>query len=225
MLNRYGTTRSHPSPSCIATMAWEIQSHHSSSTRGRMCTPVGALVAQRGPLHKLPLRMVRHLHLWRVVTLHKQFLPIACRQPGKKMLLGDNLSSHLSVDIINTCRKENVEFVCLPPNSTDKMQHLVSDIWITFQKYSQNHCSTLYSRCFPTCTQQILYVNILFRWGIFWPTESSLEETAAALLRQGPKCQAACQVWVPPHDQGGAGVFEATRAPSQGIGLTIILPC
>jgi hypothetical protein len=55
---------------------------------------------------------------------HKQFLPIARRQPGKKMLLGDNLSSHLSVDVINTCRKENIEFVCLPPNSTDKMQPL-----------------------------------------------------------------------------------------------------
>jgi hypothetical protein len=54
----------------------------------------------------------------------KAFLPVARRQPGKKMLLGDNLSSHLSVEVINTCKKENIEFVCLPANSTDKMQPL-----------------------------------------------------------------------------------------------------
>lgn len=55
---------------------------------------------------------------------HKSFLPVARRQPGKKMILGDNLASHLSVEVINTCRRENIEFVCLPPNSTDKLQPL-----------------------------------------------------------------------------------------------------
>jgi hypothetical protein len=55
---------------------------------------------------------------------HKLFLPAVRRQPGKKVLIGDNLSSHLSIDVINTCRDEGIEFVCLPPNSTDKMQPL-----------------------------------------------------------------------------------------------------
>jgi hypothetical protein len=55
---------------------------------------------------------------------HEQFLPRVRDLPGKKLLIGDNLSSHLSVEVINTCRKENIAFVCLPPNSTDKMQPL-----------------------------------------------------------------------------------------------------
>ncbi len=44
--------------------------------------------------------------------------------PGKKILLGDNLSSHISEDVISLCRQHNIEFVCLPPNSTDKLQPL-----------------------------------------------------------------------------------------------------
>lgn len=54
----------------------------------------------------------------------KSFLPRVRDLPGKKLLIGDNLSSHLSVEVINTCRRENIAFVCLPPNSTDKMQPL-----------------------------------------------------------------------------------------------------
>jgi hypothetical protein len=51
-------------------------------------------------------------------------LPRLKRLPGKKVLICDNLSSHLSVSVINSCREHNIEFVCLPPNSTDKLQPL-----------------------------------------------------------------------------------------------------
>jgi hypothetical protein len=36
----------------------------------------------------------------------------------------DNLSSHVSLESISLCRENNIEYVCLPPNSTDKMQPL-----------------------------------------------------------------------------------------------------
>jgi len=52
------------------------------------------------------------------------YLPVATRLPGKKVLIGDNLSSHLSTKVIDACRENNIEFVCLPPNATDKMQPL-----------------------------------------------------------------------------------------------------
>jgi hypothetical protein len=52
------------------------------------------------------------------------FLPCARRLEGKKVLLGDNLASHLSPTVISLCRDNNIEFVCLPANSTDKMQPL-----------------------------------------------------------------------------------------------------
>jgi hypothetical protein len=54
----------------------------------------------------------------------KLFIPHVRRQVGRKLMLCDNLSCHMSADVIDLCRKENVEFVCLPPNSTDKMQPL-----------------------------------------------------------------------------------------------------
>jgi hypothetical protein len=44
--------------------------------------------------------------------------------PGKKLLICDNLSSHVSLEVISLCRENNIEYVCLPPNSTDKMQPL-----------------------------------------------------------------------------------------------------
>jgi hypothetical protein len=31
------------------------------------------------------------------------------------------LASHISMEPIELCKQHNIEFVCLPPNSTDKM--------------------------------------------------------------------------------------------------------
>jgi len=55
---------------------------------------------------------------------HSSFLPHVRRLPGKKVLIGDNLSSHITMEVIDSCRTNNIEFVCFPPNSTDKMQPL-----------------------------------------------------------------------------------------------------
>ncbi len=54
----------------------------------------------------------------------KVFLPHVRRLPGSKVLIGDNLSSHISLEVIQICREEHIQFICLPPNSTDKMQPL-----------------------------------------------------------------------------------------------------
>jgi hypothetical protein len=34
------------------------------------------------------------------------------------MLVCDNLSSHISLEVISLCRENNSEYVCLPPNSS-----------------------------------------------------------------------------------------------------------
>ena len=36
-------------------------------------------------------------------------------------MLGDNLSSNLSVEVMEKCRDNNIELDCLPANSTEKM--------------------------------------------------------------------------------------------------------
>jgi hypothetical protein len=51
-------------------------------------------------------------------------LPKLKRRVGRKMLIGDNLSSHISPAVIDACQKNDIAFVCLPPNATDKMQPL-----------------------------------------------------------------------------------------------------
>ena len=43
---------------------------------------------------------------------------------GKKVIIGDNLSSHLSVNVLKLCEQENISFVLLPPNSTHLCQPL-----------------------------------------------------------------------------------------------------
>lgn len=54
----------------------------------------------------------------------KLLLPRLKRLPGKKLILGDNLSSHISIYVIDLCKANDIRFVCLPPNSTDKLQPL-----------------------------------------------------------------------------------------------------
>ncbi|GFO09152.1 tigger transposable element-derived protein 2 [Plakobranchus ocellatus] len=44
--------------------------------------------------------------------------------PGKKALIGDNLSSHFSNEILRECERNNISFVCLPPNATHLLQPL-----------------------------------------------------------------------------------------------------
>ena len=51
-------------------------------------------------------------------------LPYLKRKKGKKMLIGDNLSSHISPAVIKACLEHGIQFVCLPPHSTDKLQPL-----------------------------------------------------------------------------------------------------
>lgn len=41
-----------------------------------------------------------------------------------KAIIGDNLASHISLDIINECKMNNIKFVLLPPNSTHYTQPL-----------------------------------------------------------------------------------------------------
>ena len=52
------------------------------------------------------------------------FLPHAQKLEGKKVLIGDNLSTHLNGEVIQLCRENQIEFVCLPANLTDKLQPL-----------------------------------------------------------------------------------------------------
>ncbi|XP_069679968.1 tigger transposable element-derived protein 2-like [Periplaneta americana] len=52
------------------------------------------------------------------------YLPHAKRLTGPKVIIGDNLSSHFSVQVIKAANENDVRFLCLPPNCTHLMQPL-----------------------------------------------------------------------------------------------------
>ena len=55
-------------------------------------------------------------------------LPYLKKMEGPKILIGDNLASHISIDIINQLKEHNINMIFLPPNST----HLTQPLDIAF---------------------------------------------------------------------------------------------
>ena len=51
-------------------------------------------------------------------------LPWARKKAGKKVIIGDNLSSHFSPEVVRLCEEHSISFVCLVPNSTHLSQPL-----------------------------------------------------------------------------------------------------
>ena len=51
-------------------------------------------------------------------------LPHMRRKEGRKVVICDNLSTHLSEEVFKLCKRHNILFSCLPPYSTDKTQPL-----------------------------------------------------------------------------------------------------
>ena len=51
-------------------------------------------------------------------------LPFLRQKEGPKVIIGDNLSSHFSPEVIDQCQQHEIRFVCLPPNSTHLTQPL-----------------------------------------------------------------------------------------------------
>lgn len=51
-------------------------------------------------------------------------LPKLKKLPGKRVVIADNLSSHLNVNVFQKCKDNDISFVCLPPNSTHLTQPL-----------------------------------------------------------------------------------------------------
>lgn len=65
---------------------------------------------------------------------HKIALPYLKNLDGKKNLLGDNLSSHVSIYVIESCEKYNIELVFFPPNTTHLLQPLDVAFFAPFKK-------------------------------------------------------------------------------------------
>lgn len=95
-------------------------------------------------------------------------LPILKRQTGYKILIGDNLSSHINLRVIELCEQNEIKFIALPPNSTHLTQPLdvayfrpLKGMWRTvLEKWRKTpngkRCTTLPKESFPTLLKETL---------------------------------------------------------------------
>lgn len=62
------------------------------------------------------------------------FLEAVSSTPGRKILIGDNLASHFSVNVIQLAKENDILFVALPPNTTHLMQPLDVSVFRPFKR-------------------------------------------------------------------------------------------
>lgn len=87
--------------------------------------------------------------------------------PGRKCLIGDNFSSHLSADLIQTCKMYNIDFVFLPANSSHLPQPLDVAFFSSNEacleaiiiKMEKNRWSTITHNSKRLCSKTIKIVN------------------------------------------------------------------
>ncbi|CAG4939341.1 unnamed protein product [Parnassius apollo] len=85
---------------------------------------------------------------------------------GPKVIIGDNLSSHLNIEVVELCQKYDIRFVFLPPNSTHLTQPLdvaffapLKREWrkvLTNYKIQNPEQSTINKKHFPKLLNELL---------------------------------------------------------------------
>ena len=64
----------------------------------------------------------------------RSFLPKAVRQAGPKLLIFDGHSSHISVELVQEARANNVHLLCLPAHTTHLLQPLDVAVFSTVKR-------------------------------------------------------------------------------------------
>ena len=72
----------------------------------------------------------------------KLYLPEATKKQGKKIFVGDNLSSHFSYEVVKACEENNIAFVPLLPNAT----HLIQPLDVCFFAPAKRHWRKILSQ-------------------------------------------------------------------------------
>ncbi|KAJ8912182.1 hypothetical protein NQ315_006149 [Exocentrus adspersus] len=87
-------------------------------------------------------------------------LPKMKKQPGKKVLICGNLSSHISVQVLQLCEQNNISFVCLPPNSTHLTQplDLLKNLLNVLEENTKQNLTSGFRKCgiCPTNVDELL---------------------------------------------------------------------
>ena len=97
----------------------------------------------------------------------KVAMPYFRNKEGPKALIGDNLQSHLSKDIVTACEENDIRFIFLPKNSTHLTQPLDvaffaplkrawRDILSKWKMSDGRHMTSLPKECFPGLLRQLI---------------------------------------------------------------------
>lgn len=86
-------------------------------------------------------------------------------EDGPKIIIGDNLASHISIHVLTLCEQNNIKFLCLPPNTT----HLTQPLDVAFfrplkQKWREilsNYKSTTTNKTVAKCDFPRLLKNLM----------------------------------------------------------------
>lgn len=95
---------------------------------------------------------------------HKILLPYFRRLEGPKVMVGDNLASHITSSVIENCVANDIKFVLLPPNTTHLCQPLdvayfrpLKIAWrTTLEKWKKGHIGVISKVEFPKLLKQTL---------------------------------------------------------------------
>ncbi|CAG5003196.1 unnamed protein product [Parnassius apollo] len=99
--------------------------------------------------------------------VNSMIIPFFEYKPGKKCLIGDNLSSHLSIDLIRKCYEKDIHFIFLPANSTHITQPLDvaffrpmkiawREIILQWKKIDGRNQSSIPKGCFPKLLSKLM---------------------------------------------------------------------
>lgn len=61
-------------------------------------------------------------------------LPILKNQEGVRVIIGDNLSLHISLEVLRHCQINDSKFIALPPNATHLLQPLDVDFFSSVER-------------------------------------------------------------------------------------------
>ncbi|XKL67637.1 hypothetical protein PGB90_003128 [Kerria lacca] len=95
---------------------------------------------------------------------NKLLLPYLKKLDEKKVMIGDNLASHITFSITKKCEQNNIRFVLLPPNSTHLLQpldvavfHLLKEAWrYVLQEFRHENKKAQFKESFPTLLKDTL---------------------------------------------------------------------
>jgi len=85
------------------------------------------------------------------------FVRHARNLPGKKVLIGDNLSSHFTPTVLQLAAEYDILFVCLPPNAT----HLLQPLDVAFYRPLKGYLRKVNRSCVFAEFCQQLFVRLI----------------------------------------------------------------